>query len=383
MNYRNSEMRLDQIINYFNEQKINLIPPFQRGRVWSPKLRRGLIKNIVQGKPIPAIFLYKEESGSRYSYNILDGKQRLESLILFVGDQRPDLLIKNWRDYFFGTGKNDGNFWIELSGKKSKFKDLGEEVVRDFREYAIPTIEISLNDDSSLDEVISLFVDINQFGVKVNRFDIVKAMGKNNKLLSDVFDILALKQKRRQDTFYRQQSNEFTSVLRRLQVVDNLTDPNSRVDRMWERLLEIVLFLRNRKHQPPTQILKSFIRGGSDRSQSQITKKELAALRKVFRFLRSVYRVNGVSKSRLATDQTYFYTMITTIIDADLLEKYMPDNLKKKLSSFANIIDGKTKTPASLLGTIKKFKELSTKQTTHPGRRTDRQTQFLKAIGEL
>lgn len=376
-------MRLDQIINYFNEQKINLIPPFQRGRVWSPKLRRGLIKNIVQGKPIPAIFLYKEESGSRYSYNILDGKQRLESLILFVGDQRPDLLIKNWRDYFFGTGKNDGNFWIELSGKKSKFKDLGEEVVRDFREYAIPTIEISLNDDSSLDEVISLFVDINQFGVKVNRFDIVKAMGKNNKLLSDVFDILALKQKRRQDTFYRQQSNEFTSVLRRLQVVDNLTDPNSRVDRMWERLLEIVLFLRNRKHQPPTQILKSFIRGGSDRSQSQITKKELAALRKVFRFLRSVYRVNGVSKSRLATDQTYFYTMITTIIDADLLEKYMPDNLKKKLSSFANIIDGKTKTPASLLGTIKKFKELSTKQTTHPGRRTDRQTQFLKAIGEL
>ena len=85
MDYRNSEMKLDQIISYFNEEKINLIPPFQRGHVWTLPTRRKLLKNMVQGRPIPAIFLYKEASGSKYSYNILDGKQRLESLLLFVG----------------------------------------------------------------------------------------------------------------------------------------------------------------------------------------------------------------------------------------------------------------------------------------------------------
>jgi len=58
--------------------------------VWALKVRQKLVKNIVQGKPIPAIFLYKEPAGSKYSYNILDGKQRLESIILFVGNERPD-----------------------------------------------------------------------------------------------------------------------------------------------------------------------------------------------------------------------------------------------------------------------------------------------------
>src|SRR5687767_6418074 len=90
MRYKNSEMKLDEIIGYFRDGKINLIPPFQRGRVWSMILRRKLMENIVRGKPIPAIFLYKEAVGSRFSYNILDGKQRLETLLLFIADGRGD-----------------------------------------------------------------------------------------------------------------------------------------------------------------------------------------------------------------------------------------------------------------------------------------------------
>jgi uncharacterized protein with ParB-like and HNH nuclease domain len=103
MNYRNSEMKVDQMVSYFNDAKINLSPAFQRGHVWSANTRRKLIKNIVLGRPIPAVFLYKEASGSRYSYNILDGKQRLESLILFIGSRRADFSIHGWEKYFFGS----------------------------------------------------------------------------------------------------------------------------------------------------------------------------------------------------------------------------------------------------------------------------------------
>src|SRR5713101_10074758 len=152
-------MKIDQLVNYLNDEKINLSPAFQRGHVWTLTARRKLLRNIVLGKPIPAIFLYKEATGSRYSYNILDGKQRLESLILFIADKRPDVKIDKWQKYFF---------------------------VRDFREYSIPTIEISLDDESSLDEIISLFVDINQQREPVNRFDIVKAMCKTDPLLKSV-----------------------------------------------------------------------------------------------------------------------------------------------------------------------------------------------------
>src|SRR5581483_12478503 len=96
MNYRNSELRLDQIVTYLNEQKINLSPVFQRGHVWALKARQLLIKNILQGKPIPAIFLYKEAAGAKYTYNILDGKQRLESIILFIGNDRKDWSVPEW-----------------------------------------------------------------------------------------------------------------------------------------------------------------------------------------------------------------------------------------------------------------------------------------------
>ena len=111
-------MKLDQLISYFNEKKINLIPPFQRGHVWSLTLRRNLIKNIVHGRPIPAIFLYKEPHGSKYTYNILDGKQRLETLLLFIGGDREGVKIDAVNQYFFTKKEKDAaNFWVKVDAK--------------------------------------------------------------------------------------------------------------------------------------------------------------------------------------------------------------------------------------------------------------------------
>jgi uncharacterized protein with ParB-like and HNH nuclease domain len=177
MHYSNSEMKLDQLVGYFRERKINLIPPFQRGHVWKLNARQRLIENIVRGRPIPAIFLYKQADGSKFTYNILDGKQRLESLLLFIGNARSDMRIETVKDYFFrAKEKRIINFPIKYDGKKRTFKQLSDQTVRDLREYAIPTIEIDLDDDGSLDEIINLFVDINQQGEKVKRFEIVKAI---------------------------------------------------------------------------------------------------------------------------------------------------------------------------------------------------------------
>ncbi len=156
MHYTNSQMKLDQLIGYFNERKINLIPPFQRGHVWKLPIRQRLLQNMVTGRPIPAIFLYKEADGSKFTYNILDGKQRLESLLLFIGNGRSDVKVAAVRDYFFSDKeRNLINFPINFEGKKQSFKEFSEATVREFREYAIPTIEIDLDDDSSLDEVIN------------------------------------------------------------------------------------------------------------------------------------------------------------------------------------------------------------------------------------
>src|SRR5438445_6955284 len=384
MKYQNLDMKIDQFASYVNGDKINLIPSFQRGHVWNLPTRRPLIANIVQGTPIPAIFLYKEASGEQYAYNILDGKQRLESLILFIGDRRASLKINNLNKYFFQRRhKEAADFWIEVDGKKKSLTDIDDEVFREFREYVIPTIEITLSEDdpSSLDEIINLFVDINSYGEKVKRFDIVKAMSKDA-LLGDVLDLIAVKQIRKKDVLYKAKQSDFTRVLKKLQVVANLTDPNSKVDRMWELLVEIVLFLRSKTHRNPIEILKSFIRA-KDAGQNPISKQETMELRSLFHFLLKAYKNKEISETRLATNQIHFYTMITTIMAEDLMTKFSEGDLISKLARFGQILDKKESVPKKLTKTMAAYRELSEKQTTHVARRLERQHKFSDAIDAL
>jgi hypothetical protein len=381
-------MKLDQLIGYFNGKKINLIPPFQRGHVWKLPARQRLLENIVQGRPIPAIFLYKEADGSQFTYNILDGKQRLESLLLFIGSKRPDLKVDNVRDYFFSQKERDNaNFPISIGGKKQSFAQLSEEIVRELREYAIPTIEIDLDENSALDEVINLFVDINQYGEKVRRFQIVKAIGQENALLSSIFDLIAMKQKRREDFVYKKKTSAFTRVLQSLQMVSAVDDVNQRVDRMWERLVEIVLYLRTGKHRAPGQIIKSFIRNPDSQEKKKLSKEELKKLRVCFDFLDKAYKKTELGATRLGRDVPHFYTMITCLLTSDLLktENEAPDfeGVREKLLKFSRLLTGPKPKDKELAEDLEAYKEAAASQTTHPGQRSTRETKFLAILSRL
>lgn len=385
MTYDIGKIKLDELISYFRDGKINLIPPFQRGRVWNARLRKKLLENMAAGKPIPAIFLYKEEAGSMYSYNILDGKQRLESILLFIGSDHASVKIPNWRDYFFKS-TSVANFKINVAGLGEKarnktFAELDDALVRDLREYSIPTIEIDMDkDEGGLKEIIDLFIDINQLGVKVNRFDIVRTMYEKNRLLADVFKLVAVRQKRKGDYFYKMIDSDFTKVLKQLQVVKGLGEKQfqERVDRMWERLLEIILFARTKQHRTLAQILKAFI--GSKVDDSRINGQEMLRLKSLFKFLRSLYAQKGMKESRLARDQPHFYTMVTSLLATPIEKQYGTDDLKRRLLEVSRVLDKKAAAPKGKHAALKEYMELSSRQTTHPGRRDARQKLFLDLI---
>src|ERR1035438_4824488 len=65
-----NKLKIENLAGYFNDEVIDLTPPFQRGRVWPLKMRQSLLKNILQGKPVPAIFMYKTQEGARNIYII-------------------------------------------------------------------------------------------------------------------------------------------------------------------------------------------------------------------------------------------------------------------------------------------------------------------------
>lgn len=379
MQYSNKEMKIDQFVGYINAGKINLIPSFQRGQVWTPILRRRLIENMIHGRPIPAVFLYKEESGSTYEYNILDGKQRLESLMLFIGTKNSAFSIKELSKYFFAKSlRNQRNFKVDVDGQKQGFSELSEAYGRNFREYAIPTIEISL-ENSSFREIVDLFVDINTYGVKVSRFDVVKAVVADP-LLGSVLDLIAMKQVRGKTVHYKAKATVFTQVLGRQDIIARIPVGNARVDRMWERLAEFALYTRTGRHRAPVAILRAFIKGGEQ--FAALSAAEGRTLRKTFVAIQKAYQAApALSKSRLATDQPQFYTMVTSLITSDLLATLSQDELTRRLNLFAQIIDGKAPAPAGVK--LDAYQDLTARQTTNVGRRDERGKLFVNAIKAL
>ncbi|MCO7262592.1 DUF262 domain-containing protein [Dickeya zeae] len=60
-----------------------LAPDFQRKDVWDRKRQSELIESILMGIPIPLIYLFEDENGTR---QIIDGKQRISALKCYINN---------------------------------------------------------------------------------------------------------------------------------------------------------------------------------------------------------------------------------------------------------------------------------------------------------
>jgi hypothetical protein len=129
------------------------------------------------------------------------------------------------------------------------------------------------------------------------------------------------------------------------------------------------------------QVLKAFL--GGRVSQERISAQEMVALRKLFAFLRSFYARKGIKDSKLATDQPHFYTMVTSIYSLDLFTQYSESALKEKLVNLSHLIDGLATPPRGKAAVLKEYLDLSSKQTTHPGRRESRQEKFAELLASV
>jgi len=203
--------------------------------------------------------------------------------------------------------------------------------------------------------------------------------------MKNAFDLVAQYQKRGKDIFYKAKKTDFTRILKVLQIVENLDEANAKVDRMWELLVELVLFSRSKKHRAPVEILRSFIKASGDGKQhhNPISPAELNGLRRVFRFLIKAYKNKSLYGSRLAQNQIHFYTMITSIISRDLLKQHGESQLIEKLVTFGSLLNENAKPPKNLKKIMDDYLELAAKHTTHPGRRADRESLFSQAIDLL
>ena len=129
--------------------QLNLDPPYQRKSVWTPKDQKSFLDTIFRNYPCPAIFLHKEISDGKTTYNVVDGKQRLQTILNFVADRIP-----------LGTELNDQR----LDGKK--WSDLTNDQKKALWDYIIPVEMIDISDPSALNEA---FARLNRNARKLER----------------------------------------------------------------------------------------------------------------------------------------------------------------------------------------------------------------------
>jgi hypothetical protein len=79
-----SDWTVETVVSQLARGNIELNPDFQRRDAWSSRNKSRFIKSIVLGLPIPQIVL-AERNNQRGRYIVLDGKQRLLSLLQFTG----------------------------------------------------------------------------------------------------------------------------------------------------------------------------------------------------------------------------------------------------------------------------------------------------------
>src|SRR5262249_15434099 len=77
--------------------RLNLSPSYQRGDVWPTGDAQKLIESILRGIPLPSVILLRPERTDA-PYEVVDGKQRLTSILRFIGRHPRALNLVNEAD---------------------------------------------------------------------------------------------------------------------------------------------------------------------------------------------------------------------------------------------------------------------------------------------
>ncbi len=108
MQRRSTSQDISWFLDLRRHGQLDLEPPYQRRSVWNQKDRRFFLDTVFRGYPCPPIFLHKTAgTGTQTTYAVVDGKQRLQTLFMFV-----DGKIAIASD--FGDERYNGKTWEQV-----------------------------------------------------------------------------------------------------------------------------------------------------------------------------------------------------------------------------------------------------------------------------
>ncbi len=138
---------IGDFLEWHDSDLLELSPDFQRRGVWSRPAKSYLMDTIISGKPIPKILMTQNLRGTRNKRIIIDGQQRLRTILEYLND-----------DFYISRSHNK-----EYGGVF--FSKLPNEIKTDLLKYEIG---VDLLFDISYEETLDIFARLNTYSVKLN-----------------------------------------------------------------------------------------------------------------------------------------------------------------------------------------------------------------------
>lgn len=227
--FETNQIEIQDIINRFEKGQLDLSPGFQRSSVWGEKDRDKLIDSILRNYPLPSIFLHRTNIDGHTTYYVIDGKQRIESILMFTGLIRGNRFSTSTQIPDQEEGKVERVDWSTLNRRKLQHKIL---------DYKLQTIEVT----GDLSDIIDLFVRINSTGKALSG-----AEKRNAKYFNSPFSRKAWQLAKHYENYFRSFGILSASQIARMKHVElicelmasayqeDVTNKKTAIDKLMER----------------------------------------------------------------------------------------------------------------------------------------------------
>lgn len=178
VDFNTYDISVKELISMVNEGIIDIAPDYQRHFRWKEDRQSQLIESIFLGIPIPSLFMATNPDGS---WELIDGVQRLSTIIHYAGDDSVRIKTQNQPNSL----KLQDLVKLQ-SFNKLRFDDLPKSTQLEF--LLKPLKITTLSDKSDKDVRFDLFERLNTGGVVLTNQEIRSCVyrGRFNEFLKEL-----------------------------------------------------------------------------------------------------------------------------------------------------------------------------------------------------
>lgn len=160
VDFNTYDISVKELVSMFSDKLIDVAPAYQRQFRWKDDRQSNLIESIFLGIPIPSLFMATNPDSS---WELIDGVQRLSSIIRFCGEDTAREKLNKTDSHLEPLKLKKLKKLVSFNNKT--FKDLPRTIQLDF--LLKPMKVTTLSDKSDLSVRFDLFERLNTGGVSL------------------------------------------------------------------------------------------------------------------------------------------------------------------------------------------------------------------------